>query len=109
VSVDFETEGPVAVVILDRPEVANAIDGPTAAAPVAAFRRFEADDSLRVAVLTGARGDRLSAYEQWSLDLPAALANEYRHGRASLATGQSADGLARYAAGAGRHGQAAGA
>jgi enoyl-CoA hydratase len=52
------------------------------------------------------RSDRLSSYEQWALDLPAALANEYRHGRGALATGQSAEGLARYAAGAGRHGEA---
>jgi len=258
-TVHFRTEGPIAVVTLDRPEVANAIDGPTAADLAGAFRRFEADGALSVAVLTGANGrfcagndlksmiapdpstrirvepdgdgpcgvtrmtlskpviaaveghavagglevalwcdlrvaaedavfgvfcrrwgiplmdggtirltrligqshaldmiitgravggeealrmglanrlapkgaalaealelarhiaglpqgalcgDRLSALEQWSMDLPAALANEYRHGRASVTTGETADGLARYAAGAGRHGQAAGA
>jgi len=254
-SIHFEIDGPIAIVTLDRPDVANAIDGPTAAALAAAFQRFEADETLSVAVLTGAggrfcagndlksmlardpatrirvepdgdgpcgvtrmtlakpviaaveghavagglevalwcdlrvaaedavfgvfcrrwgiplmdggtirlarlighshaldliltgrgvsgqealrmglanrltpkggalvealklarqiaalpqaamRGDRLSSYEQWALDLPAALANEYRHGRTSLATGQSAQGLALYAAGAGRHGQ----
>jgi enoyl-CoA hydratase len=55
-AVHYETDGAVAVVTLDRPEVANAIDRPTAAALAEAFRRFEADESLAVAVLTGAHG-----------------------------------------------------
>jgi enoyl-CoA hydratase len=55
-AVHYETDGPVAVVTLDRPEVANAIDRPTADALVAALRRFEADEALAVAVLTGAGG-----------------------------------------------------
>jgi enoyl-CoA hydratase len=55
-SIEFRTESSVAIVTIDRPEVANAIDRPTAAALADAFRRFEADDSLDVAVLTGAHG-----------------------------------------------------
>src|SRR3954452_15130584 len=55
-SVHFESDGPVAVVTIDRPDVANAVDRPTADALVAAFRRFEDDDALAVAVLTGAHG-----------------------------------------------------
>jgi enoyl-CoA hydratase len=55
-AVHYETDGPVAVVTLDRPDVANAIDRPTAEELVAALRRFEADDALAVAVLTGAGG-----------------------------------------------------
>src|SRR3954452_22975744 len=55
-SVHFETDGPVAVVTIDRPDVANAVDRPPADALVAAFRRFEDDDALAVAVLTGAHG-----------------------------------------------------
>ena len=55
-SVRFESDGPVAVVTIDRPEVRNAVDRPTAAALVDAFRRFDADDSLAVAVLTGSSG-----------------------------------------------------
>ena len=43
----------MATVRIDRPEVANAIDAPAAQELVAAFRRFEADQSLAVAVLTG--------------------------------------------------------
>jgi enoyl-CoA hydratase len=53
-SVHYEAEGRVAVVTIDRPEVANAVDRPTADTLVAAFRDFDADDSLAVAVLTGA-------------------------------------------------------
>ena len=55
-TVHYETDGPVAIVTLDRPDVANAIDRPTADELVAALRRFDADDSLPVAVLTGANG-----------------------------------------------------
>lgn len=51
-----ERDGPVVVVTIDRPEVRNAVDGPTAAALAEAFRRFDADDDLAVAVLTGAGG-----------------------------------------------------
>src|SRR5713226_4642451 len=49
-----ETIDAVLVVTIDRPEVRNAIDGPTAAALAHVFRTFDADPSLSVAVLTGA-------------------------------------------------------
>src|SRR5882757_8210379 len=55
-SVRVERQGPVTTVILDRPEVRNAVDGPTAAALADAFRAFEADAEARVAVLWGANG-----------------------------------------------------
>ena len=55
-TVHFETEGPVAIVTIDRPAVANAVDRATADALVAAFERFEADTALHVAILTGAGG-----------------------------------------------------
>lgn len=55
-TVRYEADGPVAVVTIDRPDVRNAVDGPTAAALADAFRRFDADDELAVAVLTGASG-----------------------------------------------------
>jgi enoyl-CoA hydratase len=51
-----DRDGPVAIVTLERPAVRNAVDGPTAAALADAFRRFEADPDLSVAVLTGAGG-----------------------------------------------------
>src|SRR5712691_8293011 len=55
-TIHYEIDGPVVVVTIDRPEVANAIDRPTADALVDAFRRFDADESLSVAVLAGANG-----------------------------------------------------
>lgn len=55
-SVRLETDGPIATITLDRPEVRNAVDRPTAEALAEAFRRFEADTDLHVAVLTGAGG-----------------------------------------------------
>jgi enoyl-CoA hydratase len=54
--IHYEIEGPVAIVTIDRPEVRNAVDGPTAALLADAFRRLEADDAVAVAVLTGAHG-----------------------------------------------------
>ncbi|MGH7896166.1 MAG: crotonase/enoyl-CoA hydratase family protein [Candidatus Binatia bacterium] len=54
--VRYEMDGPIVVITIDRPQVANAIDRPTADALADAFRRFDADPSLSVAVLTGADG-----------------------------------------------------
>jgi len=51
-----ETQGDVFVVTINRPEVRNAVDGPTAEALIDAFRKFDADQGLAVAVLTGAQG-----------------------------------------------------
>jgi enoyl-CoA hydratase len=48
--------GPVTVVTIDRPEVRNAVDRPTADALEAAFAGFDADDGAAVAILTGAGG-----------------------------------------------------
>jgi enoyl-CoA hydratase/carnithine racemase len=56
VPVRYDTDGPVAVVTVDRPEVANAVDRPTAEELADAFRRFDADPDLSVGVLTGAGG-----------------------------------------------------
>ena len=55
-TVHTEAQGSVLVVTIDRPEVRNAVDRPTAEALAEAFRSFEANDDLLVAVLTGARG-----------------------------------------------------
>ena len=49
-------DGGIWVVTIDRPEVRNAVDGPTAALLAAAFRELEARDDLCVGVLTGAGG-----------------------------------------------------
>jgi enoyl-CoA hydratase len=55
-SVRVEVSGPVTTVLIDRPEARNAVDRATAAALVAAFEAFDADESQCVAVLTGAGG-----------------------------------------------------
>jgi enoyl-CoA hydratase len=52
--VDFEIDGPVCTITLNRPDKRNAVDGPMADALRMAFTRFESDASLRVAVLCGA-------------------------------------------------------
>ena len=55
-SVLTETLGPVLVITINRPEVRNAVDAPTAAGLLAAFERLESDDDLSIAILTGAGG-----------------------------------------------------
>jgi len=52
--VEFAIENEIAIVTINRPEARNAVDQPTAAALAEAFRRFDADDALSVAILTGA-------------------------------------------------------
>lgn len=51
--VKTEKKGKVFTVIINRPEVRNAVDGETAEALSRAFRTFEEDDSSYVAVLYG--------------------------------------------------------
>jgi len=51
-----EKKAPVTTIIINRPEVRNAVDRPTAEALAKAFREFEADKDAQVAVLTGAEG-----------------------------------------------------
>ena len=55
-TVRVERDGGVTTVVIDRPEVRNAVDGPTAAALAEAFREFDADDEASVAVLCGEGG-----------------------------------------------------
>lgn len=55
-AVRTERAGPVTTVVLSRPAVRNAVDGPTARALADAFRAFDADDEASVAVLWGEGG-----------------------------------------------------
>ena len=55
-AVRIERNGPVFTVVLSRPEVRNAVDGPTAARLADAFRAFDADPDAAVAVLWGEGG-----------------------------------------------------
>jgi len=54
--VNYEIDGPIATITINRPEARNAVDRPTAEALAEAFRRFDAAPSLAVAILTGANG-----------------------------------------------------
>src|SRR5918993_1063731 len=51
-----ETAPPVTTIIINRPQVKNALDNEAAHALAAALKAFEADVDARVAVLTGAGG-----------------------------------------------------
>lgn len=55
-AIHYQVDEAVVTITIDRPDVANAIDRPTADALAEAFRRFDDDPSLAVAVLTGAGG-----------------------------------------------------
>ncbi|MDO8392233.1 MAG: crotonase/enoyl-CoA hydratase family protein [Actinomycetota bacterium] len=55
-TVHVHDDGQVRIVTIDRPEVRNAVDGLTAVALAEAFRAFDADPTVHVAVLTGAGG-----------------------------------------------------
>jgi enoyl-CoA hydratase/carnithine racemase len=129
-TVRSERSGAVTTVILDRPHARNAVDRPTARALADAFRAFDAAEAERMGlvnrvvptgtaraaaeevalVLAGSpqeclRNDRLSVLDQAGLEEPDALGVEYTHGVRSLAA-DALDGAARFAAGAGRHGDA---
>jgi crotonobetainyl-CoA hydratase len=56
----YAVEGPLALVTIDRPEVLNALTPDGYAALHDALDRFDADDGLRVAILTGAGGRSFS-------------------------------------------------
>ena len=55
-TVDVRRDRRVCIISLQRPDRRNAVDGPTAAALADAFRTFDADPGLDVAVLTGVAG-----------------------------------------------------
>jgi enoyl-CoA hydratase len=55
-TVRYQPDDPIVVITIDRPEVCNAIDRPTARDLADAMRQFDADPGLSVAVLTGAGG-----------------------------------------------------
>mmetsp|Transcript_78801 Transcript_78801/g.163884 ORF Transcript_78801/g.163884 Transcript_78801/m.163884 type:complete len:281 (-) Transcript_78801:28-870(-) len=78
VEVEKSADGQVWTVCFHRPEARNAVNRPTAAALLEAFRNFEKDDTARVAVLYG-RGGTFCA----GADLKA------------LSSGVGADGLSR--------------
>ncbi len=65
------TDGPVFTIAMNRPDKRNAVDGPMAAELLKAFQDFEADDTLRVAVLWGAGGHFCAGADLSSIGDPA--------------------------------------
>jgi enoyl-CoA hydratase/carnithine racemase len=55
-TVSYSVDDSICTITIERPERRNAVDGVTATALLEAFERFEADGTLRVAILTGAGG-----------------------------------------------------
>jgi len=62
--------GPVTTIQINRPEIRNAVDGPTANALADAFRQFDADGEARVAVLAGAGGTFCAGADLTALGTP---------------------------------------
>jgi len=69
--VSIEKQDGIWIVTLDRPDVRNAVDTPTAQALHAAFLAFEDDAAAKVAVFHGAHGHFCAG---WDLQFGAALA-----------------------------------
>ena len=65
----FEIEDSTAIVTINRPEVRNAVDRETAKQLFHAFKAFDADDSLAVAILTGAGGTFCAGADRESAEL----------------------------------------
>jgi len=70
VTVHIDRADAVWTVVLDRPDVRNAVDGPTAHALADAFGEFDADPSARVAVLWGAGGTFCAGADMHSMSNP---------------------------------------
>lgn len=78
-SVQYEVDGEIAVVTIDRPRRKNAVDADTARTLDARFVEFDRDERLRVAILTGA-GDTFCA----GADLHALAAGEDAEARLDM-------------------------
>jgi enoyl-CoA hydratase len=63
VTVQYQVEGGVVTVTIDRPQVRNAVDAITAGLLVESFRKFAVDDELSVAVLTGSDGNFCAGFD----------------------------------------------
>jgi len=62
-TVRVERQGPVTTIVIDRPELRNAVDAATAERLRKAFDDFEADANASVAVLTGAGGHFCAGFD----------------------------------------------
>lgn len=50
------------------------------------------------------RNDRLSAYQQWDLEMDKAILNEFQLGMKAIESNETLEGASRFASGKGRHG-----
>ena len=83
-----ETRGPIFIVTINRIEARNAVDGATASELLSAFQTFDTNDSLKVAILTGANGTFCAGADLKAIDTP--KANHIEHtGRADGPMGPS--------------------
>jgi enoyl-CoA hydratase len=71
VTVQYQVTDAVVTVTIDRPQARNAVNAQTAEDLAACFRRFDADENLSVAVLTGAGNNFCAGF-----DLKAVAAGE---------------------------------
>lgn len=75
---------------------------------VAAGKAIEAAEALALQLAAFPqqclRGDRQSAYQQWGMSEADAIRNEFRHGLATLQSGETLSGAGRFRDGVGRHG-----
>ncbi len=71
--VEVHKSDDITIVTVARPEVRNAVDGPTADALVEAFTSFEADLGSPVAILTGAGGTFCAGADLHALSDPARM------------------------------------
>lgn len=68
--INVETEGPIRVITLNRPSVRNAVHRPMADELNRAVAAFEADEALRVLIVTGAGGTFCAGADLTSLGDP---------------------------------------
>ena len=78
--VEFDVKGAIALITLNRPDCRNAIDTSTGVALFDAVKRFEADETLKVAVLTGADGHFCAGADLKALDQDVTWNPDFGHG-----------------------------
>jgi len=69
--IDFDVQGHLAVITLNRPQARNAIDPDTTRQIAEAFDRIETDNSILVTIITGSPPVVQATYDDRSDTLPA--------------------------------------
>jgi len=77
----YETDGPIASITLDRPERLNALTGQTMAEIGLALARLQADDAVKVAILTGAGRGFCAGGDRKDTAAKLERGEEFAHGR----------------------------